>query len=82
MTRTGRWLVANTDSAGLQQLSDPAAWKSLGVVGHQSITSVKLPEWSPPGTPPRTPKGLLTPVLAPLGLAMAPLVSPGGCAGP
>lgn len=45
--RRGRWLHAYTDPVGLWQLSDPTAWKSLGVVGQQSNTSVELPEWSP-----------------------------------
>lgn len=84
MASTGRWSCAHTDPVELQQLSDPTAWKSLVVVGQQSNTSVELPEWSPgpPGTPPQSPKRLLTPILAPLGLAMAPPVSPGECAGP
>lgn len=34
-------------AAGPWQLSDPTAWKSLGVVGHGSNKSVELPDWSP-----------------------------------
>lgn len=83
VTRTGRWLHAHTDPVGLRQLSDPTAWKSLGLVGHQYTTSVELPEWSPGASmdPTSVSKGLLTPVLASPGLAMDLLVSPGGCAG-
>lgn len=83
MGRTGRWLCAHSDPAGLWQHSGMIAWKSLGMAGHQTNTSVELPEWLPGASrdPTLVSQRALNPILSPQVLVMALQLSPGGCAG-
>ena len=78
-----RWAVASSSRRGREHRG------ALTLISFTDIKGLSKAEMmpclsglpGPPGTPSWSPKGVLTPILATPGLAMALPVSPGGCAG-